>query len=75
MAYSHCTGTRAGQVQGTRPGQVQGEGPGAMGPNMLYRNVPTGLIQGKEPESIVSCCAGPVPCTCPSPALVQYEYE
>ena len=34
-----------------------------MGPNISYRNVHTGLRQGKEPVSIVSYCAGPIPCT------------
>ena len=42
-------------------------GQGPMGPNILYRNVHTGLTQGKEPEAIVSYCAGP------GPAPVQYE--
>ena len=54
MAYSHCTGTG--------PGQVQGMGLGAKGTYMLYRNVHTGLRQGKGPGSIVSCGARPVPC-------------
>ena len=65
MANSQCTGTELGQVQGT--------GPGAMDPNLLYWNVHAGLRQGKEPGSIVSCCAGPVPCTYPSPVPVQCE--
>ena len=65
MAYSHCMGTGSGQVQGM--------GPGAMGSNMLCRNVYTGLRLGKEPRSIVSYCAGPVPCACPGSVLVQYE--
>ena len=51
MTYSHCTGT----------GQVQETGPTAKGPNILYRNVHTGPRQGKEPGSIVSYCADPVP--------------
>ena len=63
MAYSHCTG----------PGQVQGTGPGAVGPNMLYRNALTGPRQRKEPGSIASFCAGPVPYTCPGPVPVQCE--
>ena len=54
MAYSHCTGMG--------PGQVQGMGPGKMGINMMYRNVHNGPRQGKEPGSIVSYCAGKVPC-------------
>ena len=32
-----------------------------MGTTILYRNVHTGLRQRKEPEPIVSYCAGPVP--------------
>ena len=56
MAYSHCMGTGPEQVQGTEPG--------AMGPNISCRNVHTGLRQGKEKGSVVSYCAGPVPCTC-----------
>ena len=59
MAYSHCRETGSGQVQG--------RGPRAMDTNMLYRNVHTGPIQGKEPGSIVFCCASTVPCTCPDP--------
>ena len=51
MAYSHCTGTYTGLT--------------AMGPNIFYRNVLTGLRQGKEPGSIVSNYAGPSPCSCP----------
>ena len=57
MAYSQC--------MGMGPGQVQGTGPGAIGPNILHRNIHTGLTLGKQPGSIVSCCAGPVPCTYP----------
>ena len=63
MDYSHCTETGSGQVQGM--------GPGAMDTDMLYRNVQTGPRQGKEPGSIVSCCASTVPCTCPGPVLAQ----
>ena len=65
MAYSHYTGTTLGQVHGA--------GPGVMGPNILYRNVHTGLRQGKELGSIVSYYAGPVPSTCPGPIPVQGE--
>ena len=65
MAYSHCTGTA--------PGRVQGIGLGAMGTNKFYRNVHTGWTQGKEAGSIVSYCAGPVPCTCLSPVPVLCE--
>ena len=46
-------------------GQVQGTGPRLMGPNKLYRNVHSGPRQGKEPETIVSYYAGPVPYSCP----------
>ena len=52
---------------GTRTGT--GKRPGAMGPNILYRNIHTGLRQGKEPESIVSIVLlkfpVPVPVTFP----------
>ena len=65
MAYSHCNWTG--------PGQIQGMWLGAMGPNIWYRNVHTGLKQGKEPGSIVSCCTGPVSCTCPAPVPVHCE--
>ena len=65
MAHSHCPGTELGQVQEV--------GLGLMGPNILYRNVHTGLRQEQEPEPIVSYCAGPVPCTCSVPVPVQCE--
>ena len=52
MAASLCTGTGLGQVQGT--------GMELIGPNILHRNVHTGLRQGKEPRPIVFYCAGPV---------------
>ena len=41
MAYSHCTGVELGQVEKM--------GPVRMGLDLLYRNVHTGLRQGKEP--------------------------
>ena len=41
---------------------------------MLYKNLHIGPRQGKEPGSIVSYCAGPVPCTCPGPVPVQHFY-
>ena len=65
MAYSHCTGIGPGQVLGTELG--------LMGPDILYRNIHTGLRQGKEPVPIVSYCAGPIPSTCPGPVPVQCE--
>ena len=65
MVYSHCMGMELEQVQGM--------GMGAMGPNVLYRNGHTGTRQGKEPGSVVSYSAGPVPCTCPGPVPVQCE--
>ena len=49
-------------------------GPGGMGINILsIQNVHTGLRQGKEPASIVSCRAGPVSITCPSPVPLHCE--
>ena len=48
-------------------------GPGTTGPNILYRNVHTGPRPGKEPRPIASFCAGPVPCICPGPILLQCE--
>ena len=44
-----------------------------MGPNILYRNVHTGPRQGKEPGSIVSYFAGPVPCACLVPGQCELE--
>ena len=61
MACSHCTGQRG----------RTGTGLGAMGSNILYRNVHSGLRREEEPGHIVSYCAGPVPCTSPVP--VQCE--
>ena len=69
ISWPNCLFT----LQGSRTGQVQGTLLEAMGPNILYRNVHTGPRQGKEPESIVSYCAGPVPCTCPCPVPMQCE--
>ena len=65
MTYSHCTGTG--------PEQVQGTAPGAMGTNILYRNVHTGLRQGKEPGPIVSYCARWVSRICPGSVFMQRE--
>ena len=61
MAYSHCMGTGLGHVQRTRPG--------AVGSNMLNSDVHTGLRQGKEPGSIVTCTC-PVPMQCESAIIV-----
>ena len=65
MAYSHCTGKRLGTGTGI--------GTQLMGPSMLYRNVHTGPRPGKEPGSIVSYCANPVPCSTPGPVPVRCE--
>ena len=65
MACSHCKGTGLGQLQGA--------GVGLLGSKLFYRNGHTGPRQGKEPGSIVSYCAGPVPCHDPGPVHVQYE--
>ena len=40
---------------------------------LRYGNVHTGLRPGMGPEPIVSYCASLVPCTGPSPVLVQCD--
>ena len=65
MAYSHCMGTGLGQVKG--------RGSGTIGLNILRRTGHTDPRQGKESGSIVSCCAGPIPCIFPDPVSMQYE--
>ena len=54
-------------MRGNGAGELQGTGPGTMDTNMLCRNVRIGPRQGYELESIVSFCAGPLPCTCTGP--------
>ena len=54
-------------------GQVQGTGPRQMGPHMLYRNVHTGLRQGKEPGPIAFYCISLILCTCPGSVPMQCE--
>ena len=44
-----------------------------MRPNVLYRNVRTGLREGKEPGPTVSYFASPVICSCPGNVPVQHE--
>ena len=63
MTYSHYTGMGLGQEQGIWMR--------LMGSIALYRNIYTDPEQRKEPGSIVFCCAGLIPCTCPGP--VQCE--
>ena len=65
MAYSHCTGTVLGQVQGTEPG--------GMGPNVLYRNVHTGLRLGEVPDPLfpVVLVQFPEPVPLPVPCSVN----
>ena len=59
MALSHCMGAESVQTQGM--------GLGPMGPNILCRNVDTGLRQEKGPGQIVPYCVGPVPPPVPVP--------
>ena len=61
MAYSHCTGMGAEQLEGT--------GPGAIGPNILHRNVHTCPTHREKPLPIVCYCASPIPSTCPGHVL------
>ena len=70
MGHSHCTQPELGLVQGMVTGAMDTN---TMYVVLLYRNVHTGLRQGKLPRSIVSCCAGPVPCTYAGSVPVQCE--
>ena len=43
-----------------------------MGANILYRNVHTGLRQGKESSPLFLLCC-PIPCSCSGPVPAQRE--
>ena len=66
--FMQCTFSGLFTLHGPSPGQLQGVVPKLMGPNVLYRNVHTGLDR-KEPDPLFPIVLVQFPVPVPVPFL------